>query len=102
MFMIAASSGAISSSPVGATVFLAVLGVVAVWFGARFVFNLGGAVDTTLERRRVALELRGQRTGNLEFAAADGMGAWFFKLVGGLVGLAGLGMLALSLILSVG
>ncbi|MFD4571527.1 hypothetical protein ACFWNK_00750 [Streptomyces sp. NPDC058417] len=100
MFMIAVSSGASSSSPVGATVFLAVLGVAAVCFGARFVFDPGGAVDTTLERRRIALELRGQRTGNLERAAADGMGAWFFELMGSLVGLAGLGMLALSLVLS--
>ncbi|MER6789857.1 hypothetical protein ABT330_35525 [Streptomyces sp. NPDC000658] len=102
MSMIAAPSAAASSSPTGALILLAVLGVAAVCFGARWAFNLRGAVDTTLARRRAALELRGARTGDLSLAETDGVSAGFFRLVGGVLTAAGLVLLVLSLALAAG
>ena len=100
MFMIATTSAAASSNPVGVLILLAVLGVAAVYFGGRWAFNLGGAVETTLARRRAALELRGQRTGNLSLADTESLSPGFFKLIGSVIAVAGLVLLALSLILA--
>ncbi|MEV7796114.1 hypothetical protein AB0O68_29610 [Streptomyces sp. NPDC087512] len=102
MFMIAAPSAAASSDPVGVLILLAVLGVAAIWFGGRWAFNLGGAVETTLARRRAALELRGLRTGDLGLADTEGLGPSFFRLIGGVMAVAGLVLLTLSLILATG
>ncbi|MFJ4619741.1 hypothetical protein [Streptomyces sp. NPDC088812] len=100
MFMIATTSAATSSDPTGVLIFLAALGAAAVFMGARLAFNLRGAVDATLARRRAALELRGQRTGDLSLAETDSLGPGFFKLIGSVVAVAGLALLALSLILA--
>lgn len=59
MFMIVATAAAASSDPAGVLIFLAALGAAAVYIGARWVFNLRGAVDAVLARRRAALELKG-------------------------------------------
>jgi len=100
MFMIATASAAASANPTGVLIFLALLGVAAVSIGARWAFNLRGAVDTTLARRRAALELKGRNTGNLSLADTESLGPWFFKLIGSVIAVAGLVLLALSLILA--
>ncbi|WP_143098943.1 hypothetical protein [Streptomyces sp. yr375] len=99
MLMIAISSAAPSSDPTGVLIFLAALGAAAICIGARWAFNLRGAVDATLARRRAALELRGQRTGDLSLADTDSVGPGFFKYLGGVIAVAGLALLALSLFL---
>ncbi|MFF3502023.1 hypothetical protein [Streptomyces sp. NPDC003247] len=100
MSMITTTSAAASSDPAGVLIFLAALGAAAVCFGARWTFNLRGAVDATLARRRAALELKGQRTGDLSLADTESLGPGFFKLIGSVIAVAGLALLALSLILA--
>ncbi|WP_189712854.1 hypothetical protein [Streptomyces phaeofaciens] len=102
MFMIATASAAASSNPTGVLTFLAALGAAAVCIGARWAFNVRGAVDTTLARRRAALELMGQRAGDLSLADTKSLGPGFFKFMGGVITVAGLALLALSLILATG
>ncbi|WP_455357377.1 hypothetical protein [Streptomyces sp. SYSU K217416] len=99
MSMISTASTAATSNPTGLLIFLAALGAAGTYGGARWVFNLRGAVDATLQRRRAVLELKGQRSGNLSVAGNDPIGPWFFKLCGSVIGLAGLVLLAMSLIL---
>ncbi|MER6415618.1 hypothetical protein [Streptomyces humidus] len=101
MLMIATTSAAASSNPTGVLIFLAALGAAAVYIGARWAFNLRGAVDATLARRRAALELRGQRTGNLSLADTESLGLGFFKLIGSVIAVGGLVLLALSMILAI-
>ncbi|MEV0850410.1 hypothetical protein AB0J21_31905 [Streptomyces sp. NPDC049954] len=98
----ASALAASSSSSPGSLVLLFALGAVAVWFGARWAFNLGGAVDGMLARRRAVLELRGSRTGELSLADNDGFGPWFFRLAGSVMALAGVVLLLLGLALAVG
>lgn len=100
MLMIATTSAAASSDPTGVLIFVAALGAAAVYIGGRLVFNLRGAVDATLARRRAALELKGQRTGNLSLADTESLGPGFFKILGSVIAVAGLALLALSLILA--
>ncbi|MET9386616.1 hypothetical protein ABZY09_37615 [Streptomyces sp. NPDC002928] len=100
MLMIAAASAAASSNPTGVLIFLAALAAAAVYTGARWAFNLRGAVDSTLARRRAVLELKGQRTGNLSLADTESLGPGFFKFMGSVIALAGLVLLALSVILA--
>ncbi|MER5755982.1 hypothetical protein [Streptomyces sp. NPDC002088] len=100
MFMIATASAAASSNPTGVLIFLAAFGAAAVYMGARWAFNLRGAVDVTLARRRAALELKGQRTGDLSLADTESLGPGFFKFFGGVIAVAGLAVLALSMILA--
>jgi hypothetical protein len=102
MIMIAVSPAADTSDPIGVLLLLAVVGVAAVYIGGRWAFNLRGAVDSTLARRRAALELRGQRTGNLSLADTESLSPFFFKFVGSVIAVAGLAMLTLSLILATG
>ncbi|MGW1885554.1 hypothetical protein [Streptomyces sp. NPDC001970] len=98
MFMISvASAGA--SRPTGLLICLAAMGAAAVYGGARWAFNLRGAVDATLQRRRAVLELKGQRSGDLNFADNNHVSPWLFRLAGGVMGVAGLALLAMSLIL---
>ncbi|MFD7136736.1 hypothetical protein [Streptomyces sp. NPDC059894] len=100
MFMIVTTSAAASSDPTGVLIFLAALGAAAVCVGARWAFNLRGAVDATLARRRAALELRGRRTGDLSLADTESLGPGFFKFMGSVIAVGGLALLALSLILA--
>lgn len=100
MLMIATTSAADSSDPTAVLIFLAALGAAAVYIGARWAFNLRGAVDTTLARRRAALELKGQRTGNLSLADTESLSPGFLKIIGSVIAVAGLALLALSLILA--
>lgn len=97
----AASSSTSSSTSSGVLVFLFALGAVAVWFGARWAFNLGGAADGMLARRRAVLQLRGSRTGELRLADNDGLGASFFRLTDGVMAVAGLVLLVTGLALAV-
>lgn len=102
MIMIAGPSAADTSDPIGVLILLAVLGAAAVCLGGRWAFNLRGAVDSTLARRRAALELRGQRTGDLSLADTKSLSPVFFRYVGSVIAVAGLAMLGLSLILATG
>ncbi|QJT02637.1 hypothetical protein G9272_21960 [Streptomyces asoensis] len=100
MLMIATTAAA-SSDPTGVLVLLAVLGAAAVYIGARWAFDLRGAVDATLARRRAALELKGQRTGNLGLADTESLSPGFYRLIGGVMAVGGLALLTLSLILAI-
>ncbi|MBN0048189.1 hypothetical protein JS756_29585 [Streptomyces actuosus] len=99
MLMIATASAARASGQAPVLIFLATFAAAGVYMGARWVFNLHGAVDKALARRRAVLELKGQQTGNLSLADTESLGPWFFKLVGGVLGVAGLILLAISLLL---
>lgn len=101
MFMIFASP-ADADTPTGLLIFFGAFGAAALVMGVRWAFNLRGAVDSTMRRLRAVLELKGQRSGNLSLADNDPIGPWFFRIMGSVVALGGLGMLALSLILSAG
>ncbi|MFC8826628.1 hypothetical protein ACFT9I_14945 [Streptomyces sp. NPDC057137] len=98
MFMIFAAATD-ADTPTGLLIFLGAMGAVAVIIGARWAFNLRGAVDSTLQRRRAVLELKGQRTGDLGLAVNDSIGPSFFRIIGSVVAVAGFGLLALSSIL---
>lgn len=100
MLMIATTSAAASSNPTGVLIFLAALGAAAICIGARWAFNVRGAVDATLARRRASLELRGRRTGDLSLADTKSLGPGFFKFMGSVTAVAGLALPALSLILA--
>ncbi|MET4920933.1 hypothetical protein P3L51_00865 [Streptomyces sp. PSRA5] len=98
MFMIFAAATD-ADTPTGLLIFLGVMGAVALIMGVRWAFNWRGAVDSTLQRRRAVLELKGQRSGDLGLAGNDSIGPWFFRIIGSIVAVAGLGLLTLSSIL---
>ncbi|MEV6261940.1 hypothetical protein AB0M42_14480 [Streptomyces sp. NPDC051784] len=98
MTMITAASAAASATPTSVLVLLAVLGSAGLVYGGRLALNLRGAVDSTMERRRVALEYRAQQSGNLAAGVSDPLGAGFFRIIGSIVAVASLVMVALSII----
>ncbi|MFL9659707.1 hypothetical protein ACJ7VE_39155 [Streptomyces sp. PB17] len=100
MITIAGPSAAGSSDPIGVLIFLAALGVGGVFIGGRLAFNVRGAVDSTLVRRRAVLEVRAQRTGDLRLSDTGSLGPFFFRFVGSVTMVAGVALLALSLILA--
>ncbi|MFE2648042.1 hypothetical protein ACFXDO_36650 [Streptomyces nigra] len=102
MIMIAGSSAADTSDPIGVLILLVVLGAAAVCFGGRWAFNVRGAVESTLTRRRAALEVRGRRTGDLSLADTESLSPFFFRFLGSVIAVAGLAMVGLSLILVTG
>ncbi|MEV0092548.1 hypothetical protein [Streptomyces sp. NPDC050738] len=100
MYMITAAAAADSSTPTGTLIFLGVLGLAAVCWGGRSAFDVRGAVGVMMARRRAALQLRAQQTGNLGLVETDWAGPWYFRLVGSVVALAGLVILLLVAILA--
>lgn len=102
MIMIVGSSAADTSDPIGVLILFAVLGVAAVCLGGRWALNLRGAVESTLARRRAALEVRGRRTGDLSLADTESLSPFFFRFLGSVIAVAGLAMVGLSLILATG
>lgn len=99
MIMIADTSSADTSDPIGVLILLAALGFAAVFIGGRLTFNVRGAVDATLARRRAVLELKAQQTGDLGLPETWSLSPFFFKFLGSVTMVAGLVLLALSLIL---
>ncbi|MFE4257149.1 hypothetical protein ACFRU3_48730 [Streptomyces sp. NPDC056910] len=89
-----------SASPPSAAGLLLVtaLGAAGHVIGARWTFNLGGAVDTLLARRKAGLELRAQRSGNLGAIDTDGVGYGFYRAAGILLIVSGVALLAVSLL----
>ncbi|MEU9362800.1 hypothetical protein AB0D35_32640 [Streptomyces sp. NPDC048301] len=87
-------------TPTGVLVLLAVLGIAAICYGGRWALDISGAIDTTLTRRRAALELKAQQTGNLGLTQTDGVSRSYFRYFGIVITLAGLILLALSAILA--
>ncbi|MFJ9011965.1 hypothetical protein [Streptomyces canus] len=100
LFMIAATSAGASPDPARVLIFLAALGTAAVHVGARWAFNLRGAVDTTLARRRAALELRGRRAGDLSLVDTESLSPGLFEFMGSVI-VGGLALLALSMMLAI-
>ncbi|MFB6776456.1 hypothetical protein ACFCX0_03280 [Streptomyces sp. NPDC056352] len=98
MFMILAAP-ADTDNPTLLLAFLAIMGVAAFIYGVRWAFNLRGAVDSMMQRRRAVREWKAQQSGDLTFVGIDAVGPWFFRIVGSVVALASLLMVAVSLIL---
>ncbi|MEU9744886.1 hypothetical protein [Streptomyces niveus] len=96
------AASADAGSPTGPLIFLGAMGAVGLIMGARWAFNLGGAVDSAMQRRRAVLELKGQRSGDLGMASNDSIGPSFFRIIGGVVAVGSLVLLALSSILIAG
>ncbi|QNE77540.1 hypothetical protein F0344_25705 [Streptomyces finlayi] len=96
MFMITATLAADSSTPTGALIVIAVLGIAAVCYGGRWAFDVRGAVNLTMKRRRAAIELKAQQTGNLGLADTDIVRPLFFRLIGSVIAVGGLALLLLA------
>lgn len=100
MIMVVGASSADTSDPISVLIFLAALGFAAVFTGGRLAFNVRGAVDVTLARRRAVLELKAQSTGDLGLPDTWSLSPFFFKFLGSVTMVAGFALLALSLILA--
>lgn len=98
IMIIAAASD--TPTPTNLLVFIALIGVAGVWFGARLVFNVRGAVDVALARRRVALELRAQQSGNLSSIETQGLEPSYFRTVGIVISGAGVLLLLVDAIIA--
>ncbi|MCX5413250.1 hypothetical protein [Streptomyces sp. NBC_00059] len=98
--MIITAAPAADSTPTGVLAFLAVLGIAAIWYGGRWAFDIRGAIGATLARRRAALDVKAQQTGNLGLTQTDGIGPLFFRCFGIIITTGGLILLALSAILA--
>nr|PPQ60470.1 hypothetical protein C5F59_30165 [Streptomyces sp. QL37] len=96
MFMITAATAA--PIPAGVHIFITVLGIAAVCYGGRWAFDIRGAIGATLARRRAAMEVKAQQTGNLGLTQSDGVGPSFFRFLGIVITAGGLVMLGLSAI----
>jgi hypothetical protein len=99
MFMILAASTD-AHTPTGPLVLLGALGAAALIYGLRWVFNVRGALDSTVQRRRALLELKGQQAGNLSLAANDIKGHGYFRVAGCIIAVSGLVLLALVAVLA--
>ncbi|WP_157849351.1 hypothetical protein [Streptomyces violaceorubidus] len=99
MIMIVGASSADASDPIGVLIFLAALGFAAVFAGGRLAFNVRGAVDATLARRRAVLELKAQSTGDLGLPDTWSFSPFFFKFLGSVTMVAVFVLLALGLVL---
>ncbi|MFJ8886320.1 hypothetical protein ACIRJR_23320 [Streptomyces sp. NPDC102402] len=100
MIITASPAPTADSTPTGVLVFLAVLGIAAVCYGGRWALDIRGAIDTTLTRRRAALDIKAQQTGNLGLTQTDGISPSFFRYLGIVITTGGLALLALSAILA--
>jgi len=94
--MIITASTTADSTPTGALALLAVLGIAAIWYGGKWAFDIRGAIDATLARRRAVLDARAQLTGNLGLTQTDGVGRAFYRYLGIVITTGGLVLLALS------
>ncbi|GHD38358.1 hypothetical protein [Streptomyces galbus] len=74
---------------------LFVLGLAGVAWGAMFLFNVRGAADKAAARRNAVRAVTAARTMDLGLAEPSQLGAWFFRLMGGIV-LLGSPLLALA------
>ncbi|MFJ6012072.1 hypothetical protein [Streptomyces sp. NPDC092952] len=64
---------------------LFVLGLAGMAWGAMFLFNLRGAADKAVARRNAVRAVTAARTLNMGLAEPSRFGAWFFRLMGGIV-----------------
>ncbi|MFD0369416.1 hypothetical protein [Streptomyces sp. NPDC059071] len=74
---------------------LFVFGLAGVAWGAMFLFNVRGAADKAVARRNAVRAVTAARTLDMGLAEPSRFGAWFFRLVGGIV-LLGSPVLALA------
>ncbi|MFE3515741.1 hypothetical protein [Streptomyces sp. NPDC059166] len=98
--MIITASPASDPTPTGAVVLIALLGIGAVGYGGRWALDVRGAIDATLARRRAALELKAQQTGNLGLSETDGVGRSYFRYFGIVISTGGLVLVAISAIIA--
>ncbi|MFC8506290.1 hypothetical protein ACFU3J_11855 [Streptomyces sp. NPDC057411] len=64
---------------------LFLLGLAGVAWGAMFLFNLRGAADKAVARRNAVRSVTAARTLDIGLAEPSRIGAWFFRLMGGVV-----------------
>ncbi|MFG3347867.1 hypothetical protein ACGF1Z_22710 [Streptomyces sp. NPDC048018] len=64
---------------------LFVLGLAGVVWGAGFLFNVRGMADKAAARRNDVRAVTAARTLNIGLTEPSRFGAWFFRLVGGIV-----------------
>ncbi|MFF8697141.1 hypothetical protein ACF08W_33545 [Streptomyces sp. NPDC015144] len=82
---------------------LVVLGLAGMAWGAMFLFNLRGAADKAVARRDAVRAVTAARTLDMGLTEPSRLGAWFFRLMGGIaflgspvVALAGLAIATLE------
>ncbi|KKZ70143.1 hypothetical protein VO63_30570 [Streptomyces showdoensis] len=83
-------------------ILLLVFGVGAAGWGAMFLFDLRGATGKAVARRNAVRAVTGARNLDLRLTEPSRLGAWFFRVVGG-IGLLGglfLGFIGLALTLA--
>ncbi|MEU2549454.1 hypothetical protein ABZ618_29175 [Streptomyces roseolus] len=64
---------------------LFILGLAGVAGGAMFLFNVRGAADKVAARRNAVRAVTAAQTMNLGLTEPSRFGAWFFRLIGGIV-----------------
>ncbi|MFE1299095.1 hypothetical protein [Streptomyces sp. NPDC058731] len=84
----------------GGGILVLVIGVAGAAWGARFLFDVGGATGKVVERRNAVRAVTGARTMDLRLTEPSRFGPWFFRLVGGIVFLGGLFLLFVGLALT--
>ncbi|MBT2444918.1 hypothetical protein J7E93_33460 [Streptomyces sp. ISL-36] len=72
-----------SAVVVGIALFM--LGLAGVVWGALFLFNVRGAADKAAARRNAVRAVTAARTLNMRLTEPSRFGAWFFRLMGGIV-----------------
>ncbi|MGW2118483.1 hypothetical protein [Streptomyces zhihengii] len=80
---------------------LLVMGLAAAGWGAAFLFNLRGATDRAVTRRNAVRAVTAARTSDLSLAEPSLLGAWFFRLVGGILLPAGLFIAFIGLVFTI-
>ncbi|MFE5733193.1 hypothetical protein ACFQ7A_20075 [Streptomyces sp. NPDC056528] len=64
---------------------LFILGLAGVAWGAMFLFNVRGAADKVTARRNAVRAVAAAQTMNPRLTEPSRLGAWFFRLTGGIV-----------------
>ncbi|MEU1091421.1 hypothetical protein ACFYPN_32030 [Streptomyces sp. NPDC005576] len=100
MFMIIAASAADAPTPTNALVLIGLIGVAGVVLGGRLAFDVRGAAGVALERRRVALQLKAQRSGNLGDIETESLGRWYFRVLGSVITAGGVILLLVDAIIA--
>lgn len=69
----------------GAEIFLVVLVLAGIGWGAIYLFNIRGAADKAASRRNAVRTITAARTMDLSLTQPSVFRPWFFRIVGGIV-----------------
>ncbi|MYU25644.1 hypothetical protein [Streptomyces sp. SID8352] len=79
---------------------LFILGLAGVAWGVMFLFNVRGAADEFAARRNAVRAVAAAQTMNLRLTEPSRLGAWFFRLMGGIVFLCSPGLALAGLVIA--